>query len=98
MITSPKTSAIPTVPSVPGCSASVTIAPQPAKTSAKVPIASAAARRGRFGLSPMRCSAAGSGGGEDLAHRVEGAGDEAEVAAGAAALARDQARLDQLLQ
>src|SRR4051812_12702843 len=40
-----KTSPIPTTPSAPPRCASVTMAPQPAKTSAKVPTASASARR-----------------------------------------------------
>ena len=39
-----------------------------------------------------------SRGREDLAHRVERAWDEAEVAVGAAPLARDHAGLDQLLE
>src|SRR4051794_34858484 len=40
-----KTSPIPTTPSAPSRCASVTMAPQPAKTSAKAPTASASARR-----------------------------------------------------
>src|SRR5918994_5489302 len=50
MITRPKTSAIPTVPSPPPYSASATIAPQPAKTRAKAARPSARARRARSGL------------------------------------------------
>src|SRR4051795_8214260 len=54
MITSPKVSAIPTVPSVPLYSAFAMIDPQPAKTSAKAARASAAARRGRSGPATFR--------------------------------------------
>ena len=45
MMISPKTMPIPTVPSAPPYSASVTIAPQPANTSAKAASPSAPARR-----------------------------------------------------
>src|SRR3954471_16844415 len=51
MITRPKTSDTPTAPSAPSSFASLTIAPQPAKTSANAAIASAAARRVREGRS-----------------------------------------------
>src|SRR6476620_8250264 len=89
--------AIPIAPRVPGSSASATIAPQPAKTRAKTPIPSAAARRMRSGR-PSTLSAAGGRGGEDVADGVQGARDEREVAAGAAPLALRQARLDQHLE
>src|SRR3954451_6015710 len=49
MITRPKTRAIPITPSAPPYSASATIAPQPANTSAKAAIPSARARRPRSG-------------------------------------------------
>src|SRR3954454_24371974 len=49
MITSPNTSAIPTVPRAPPYSASATIAPAPAKTRAKAANPSARARRLRSG-------------------------------------------------
>src|SRR5215211_1114119 len=49
MITRPKTRAIPTTPNAPPYSASATIAPQPANTSAKAAIPSARARRPRSG-------------------------------------------------
>src|SRR5438874_1433221 len=49
MITSPKTSAIPTVPRAPPYWALVTTAPAPAKTRAKAANASAPARRPRSG-------------------------------------------------
>src|SRR6187551_2667605 len=74
------------------------IAPQPAKTRAKTPIPSAAARRIRLGRPFTLASAADGGGGEDVPHRIERAGDEAEIAPRAAGLALDQARLDQHFQ
>ena len=50
MITSPKTAAMPVSPSEPPRSVLTMIAPQPAKTRAKVASASARARRGSGGL------------------------------------------------
>src|SRR5262245_51621225 len=110
MIARPKTSETPTAPSAPWCTVSVTIAPQPAKTRAKAPQASATARRSRSGR-PSIDSAAGSGDAvgigrdrgprrhrEHLAHRVERSRDEAEVAVGAACLACGHAGVDQLLE
>ncbi len=89
MITRPKTSETPTAPRVPAWTVSVTIAPQPAKTRAKAPIASAAERRSRSGA-VVHC--------EDLPHRVERTGHEAEVAVGAARFAIDDSGLDELLE
>src|SRR4051812_42423614 len=97
MITRPKTSATPTVPREPGCSASVMTAPHPAKTRAKTPRPSAATRRRSSGRSAA-ISAAGGCRREDPAHCVKGARSECEVAAGAARLAFDQADLEQDLQ
>src|SRR5213079_13238 len=93
MITRPKTSETPTAPSTPAWTVSVTIAPQPAKTRAKAPKASAAARRGRSGRPSTVDSAAGgrrrvgvgdeAGPGrdrKDFPHRVERPRNEAEIA------------------
>src|SRR5919198_3230144 len=103
MITSPKVSAIPTCPRA-FVSASTIPAPPPAKTSAKVPIASATRARAsegsRFGTRPRNSGRRGCGYGlfEEACDPIESAGLQAIEGEGSALLPLQDPGLNELLQ
>src|SRR5919112_1251243 len=100
MMISPKTRLTPTDPSAPSRAASVTIAPQPANTSANAARLSAIARR----TSPGRCSITAPSGrrpgssAQPCLQRREAVGPSEVVRPQPTALAADDAGADQHLQ
>src|SRR4051794_36408212 len=95
MITSPNESATPRWPSA--CVVESTmIAPQPAKTSAKVPKTSAPSRRASGGT--LARSGQGDGSRDDVAEAVEGAVRKAEVREASPLLALEQPGIGEQLE